>query len=288
MTVEYLGEIPEGRSATNDAGMRSYSAQFRLSTSSQSEDAYQVGSHPSLPIIGSLHPSDGGAWCKSIDVQCTEGWKGWVVTCSWTTEREYATDPTADPAIVTLNTEQFQKPAVFDVDGYGICNSAGDPYDPPNMMDDSRRLFTVQKNMASVPSWVISSQDAINSDVFSLGGLSVGVGLAKVQSVAVGEPQTRNGVAFRVVTFQIQVQRDGWTLKPLDAGFRQLAWDGLTRINIYNPPSTGDANGGDERPTAPVPLDGAGQVQANPTITSAVYGSHVIYQSIAFSTLPLT
>ena len=288
MTVYYLGEIPTGRKAKNSKGSRSYSAEFRLKTTSQSEDAFDVGSHMSLPIIGDTHPSDSGAWCDDIDVNCTDGWTGWVVTCNWTTEREYATDPTADPAIVTLNTEQFQKPAVFDVDGYGICNSAGDPYDPPNMMDDSRRLFTVQKNMASVPSWVISSQDAINSDVFSLGGLSIGIGLAKVQSVAVGEPQIRNGVAFRVVTFQIQVQRDGWTLKPLDAGFRELAWDGSTRINIYNPASTGDTYGGTERVTAPVPLNGSGQAQLNPTISSSVFGSHVVYQSIAFSSLPLT
>jgi hypothetical protein len=288
VTVYYLGEIPTGRQAVNSKGMRSYTAEFRLKTTSRTEDAYDVGSHASLPIIGDTHPSDSGAWCESISVACTDGWTGWVVTCQWTSEREYATDPTADPAIVTLNTEQFQKPAVFDVDGYGICNSAGDPYDPPEMMDDSRRLFTVMKNMASVPSWVISSQDAINNDVFSLGGLSIGVGLAKVQSVAVSEPQSRNGVSFRTVTFQIQVQRDGWTLRPLDAGFRQLAWDGATRINIYTPDSTGDTYGGGERITAPVPLDGAGQAQANPTIASAVYGSHVVYQSMAFSTLPLT
>ena len=287
MTITYEG-LGKTQSANNTQGKRSYVITLMFSTTSVMETAYMVGSHPSVPWIGTVHPDDGAAYLQSIDVDLTDPKFGWTVTLNYSTERELVTDPTNDPAIVTLNTEQFQKPAVFDIDGYGICNSAGDPYDPPNMMDDSRRLFTVSKNMANVPAWVISSQDAINSDVFSLGGLTIGVGLAKVQSVAVGEPQTRNGVGFRVVTFQIQVQRDGWTLRPLDAGFRELAWDGMTRINIYNPASTGDANGGEERPTAPVLLDGSGSAQANPTITSAVYGSHVVYQSIAFSTLPLT
>lgn len=287
MTITYEG-LGKTQSANNTQGKRTYVITLMLSTTLTAETAFWVGSHASVPQIGAVHPDDSGAWLQTIDVDLTDPKFGWTVTLNYSSERELAIDPTTEPAIVTLNTEQFQKPAVFDISGYGICNSAGDPYDPPNMMDDSRRLFTVSKNMASVPSWVISSQDAINSDVFSLGGLSIGIGLAKVQSVSVGEPQVRNGVAFRVVTFQIQVQRDGWTLNPLDAGFRELAWDGLTRINIYNPPSTGDTNGGDERPTAPVPLNGSGQAQANPTITSAVYGSHVIYQSIAFSTLPLT
>jgi len=279
MTIYYLGEIAEGRQANNDKGVRSYSKQFRLKTTSKTEDEYDVGSHASLPIIGDTHPTDSGAWCDTLAVACTDGWTGWVVTATFTSLRELATDPTADPAIVTLDTEQFQKPAVIDTSGDAIANSAGDPYDPPNMMDDSRRIFTVQKNMATVPSWVITSQDAVNNDVFSLGGLSIAIGKAKVQRVSVGEPQSRNGVAFVVCTIQIHVQKDGWILAPLDAGFREI--DGTNRKNIRN-------DGDDELPAAPVPLDGSGAFLPNPTLATCVYGNHQVYATMAFAGLPLT
>lgn len=276
MTVTYLGEDPAGRRAQNNLGIRTYTRVFKYETSDQSEDAWDVGSHPNAPVIGERFHD---AWCVSSSPENSDPWKGWKITAEYSSARELATDPTADPAIVTLDTEQFQKPAVFDASGDAVANSAGDPYDPPNMMDDSRRIFTVTKNMSSVPSWVITSQDAVNSDVFTLGGLSIGIGLAKVQRVSVGEPQSRNGVQFVVLTMQIHVQKNGWLLEPLDAGFREI--DGTTRKNIKN-------DGDSEYPAAPVPLDGSGGVLANPTLATAVYGSHQVYSTLAFSTLPLT
>ena len=49
-----------------------------------------------------------------------------------------------------------------------------------------------------------------------------------MQTVSVDVEQERNGVAFRPVTFTIQFQRDLWTVKVLDAGFRDINGDRIT------------------------------------------------------------
>lgn len=280
MTVTFKEEIAGGRSATNEQGRRSYTRTFRLSTDDEDDSAYDVGSDVNLPAIGDVYPDDSGAWCMSLNVENTDPWRGWTVTANYSSERELVTDPTSDPAIITWSSEQFQRPAIFDSAGNAICNSAGDPFDPPNMMDDSRRVVTVSKNVAVVPSWILDYQDAVNSDQFTVDGITVAIGLAKIQSVTVGERQTRNGVNFRVVTFSIHLQKNGWLLEPLDAGFREHTYSG-TIENIRN-------EGDGELPSAPVPLDGAGAALADPSYTNNVFLSFSVYATQPFSALPLT
>jgi hypothetical protein len=190
-----------------------------------------------------------------------------------------AEDPTDDSAVITWGSEQFQRPAVFDRSGNFIVNSAGDPFDPPNMMDDSRRVVTVQKNLAVVPTWILDYQDAVNSDSFTVDGVTIGIGLAKMQTVTVGERNRRNGTVFRTVSFTIHLQREGWLLRPLDAGFREIAYGGL--VNIKNP-------GDEELPGAPVPLNGSGAALASPSFSTCVFLPFEVYATRAFSSLPLS
>jgi len=279
MAVTYLGEDPTGRTAQNNKGARTYQRKFKLETTSQADGAYAVGSNASLPIIGNAHPEDANAFCISLDVQNTSPWKGWIVTANYSDERTIDDTPTDDAASISWGSEQFQKPAVFDLSGNLIVNSAGDPFDPPAMMDDSRRVVTVEKNLAVVPSWILDYQDAVNSDDFTVDGVSIGIGKAKMQAVTVGARQRRNGTIFRTVNFTIHLQREGWLLDILDAGFRRKISGG--RENIRN-------SGDGELPTAPVPLDGNGQPIDDPTPTNCVFLQFAVYKTRAFSSLPLT
>lgn len=279
MAVIFIGEDPGGRRARNSAGLRSYTRVFKLKTTTKTESAYAVGSNASLPIIGSLFPDDSDCWCHSIDVENNEPWAGWRVTAEYNSENEISTDPTADPARIKWNTEQFQREAVFDINDYPILNSAGDPPDPPLWMDDTRRSVTVTKNMASVPSWIISYQDSVNSDTFSVGGVSIAVGVAKLQRVEVSELMRRNGVPFYEVQFDIQFQRDGWLLNYKDVGFRAKV--GTQRKVIL---SDWDL----AFPPTPTPLDGSGAAVTNPSETNTVYRSKTVYVTNVFSGLPLT
>lgn len=280
MTVIYKGEAYDGRTAQNDLGIRTYTRAFWLETTVVTEGAFAVGSNASLPIIGSVHPEDSTAWCRSLSVDNTNPWKVWRVTANYSSEFELNTNPTSDPAIINWDTEQFQKPAVFDYSGNAICNSAGDLFDPPVMVDDSRRTVTITKNLATVPSWILSYQDAVNSDAFSIDGFSIAVGKAKMQRVAVAAKERRNGTSFYPVTFTIHLQKSGWRIEPLDCGFRKKGTTTTQRENITNDDGTA--------PPAPVFLNGSGGILANPSLTNAVFLNFTYYETKVFSSLPLS
>lgn len=280
MTVYFLGEDPAGRSATNAKGVRTYERRFKLETDSESDNEHTVGSHPSLPIIGNTHPSNANAFVVNIRVENNNPWKGWVATVTYSDERQIDDNPVDDAAEINWGSEQFQKVAVTDRDGNLIVNSAGDLFDPPAMIDDSRRVVTVSKNLAAVPSWILDYQDAINSDTFTIDGISIGVGKAKMQAVTVGPKQRRNNTVFRTVNFTIHLQRDGWALDILDAGFNRLdplKPSGRSAITI---------NG--LAPSAPYPLNGAGIPIENPSPSNNVFLTFNVYKTRTFSTLPLT
>ena len=278
MTITYIGE--NHGPATNTKGIRVYTRSFKLKTSLQTERAYHVGSHVSLPAVGEVHPDDGMAWCLSLSVDPSDPWRGWTVTAEYSTERELAENPTGDPAVITWSSEQFQKAAIVNVAGEAIVNSAGDPFDPPLMIDDSRPNVSVSKNVLVVPAWVLTYQDAVNVASFVIDGITVAAGLAKIQSITIGAEQSRNGITFRNLSFTLHLQRQGWQSNILDAGFRQLDYSGGLE-NIRN-------EGDGELPAAPVPLDGAGMALTNPSPATAVYRVDTIYQLEDFTVLPFT
>jgi hypothetical protein len=281
MTITYKGEIPAGRQGRNSLGIRTYQRQFRLVTDSRSDGPYAIGSNASLPSIGSVHPEDSSAWCRELTVDNDEPYTGWIVTANYSSERELSETPTSDPAFITWDSEQFQKPAIQDKDGDAVVNSAGDFFDPPAMMDDSRRVVTVQKNLTTVPAWILDYQDAVNSDSFSVDGVTIAIGTAKMQRVSVGAEDIRNGTTFRQVTFTMHLQRDGWDMQILDAGFRRIdPGDSTKRIAISLDDGT--------EPTTPALLNGSGGLLSNPTPANAVFKTFSVYKTRTFSSLPLS
>lgn len=277
MTVEYIGL--RGRSASNTKGVRTYTRTKLFRASSQDDDEYDVGSHPSVALIGSVHPSDTTAWCTQLTVENTNFWAGWTVTEQYSSENELAENPLFEPATFDWDFEQFERVADVDKNGDAITNSAGDIFtDPPLMRDDSRPLCTVTKNLAAVPTAILTYQDAVNSSAFTLDGLSITTGLAKMNRVSVSRKQLRNGYTFRVVTFDIHLQRDAWNLKPLDYGYR--AKSGSDRTAIVSTDGT--------EPRTPVLLNGSGAVLSPPTSATAVYLSYDVYYALDFNLLPLT
>ena len=280
MTTTLKEEIPSGRTARNSKGARTYTRKFRVTSNDKTDGPFEVGSTSGLPLIGSAHPEDANAFCIELTVENTEPYAGWTVTANYSDERVIDDNPTDDAAEINWGSEQFQKVAVVDRDGNLIVNSAGDLFDPPAMIDDSRRVVTVSKNLATVPSWILDYQDAINSDTFTIDGISIGVGKAKMQAVTVGPKQRRNSTVFRTVTFTIHLQRDGWVLDILDAGFNRIpTGDTSNRV-----PITLDG----VLPSAPYPLNGAGAPLKNPSPTNCVFRSFNVYKTRTFSTLPLT
>lgn len=294
MTITHKGIQPNSRTASNRRGVRTYSEvhQFAVDTKFQGLDGqWQVGSHGALPRIGDLRsahfgePTDPEAWCDSITPKCADGYAGWDVTVTWTTEDvsrdsegnpQSKTNPLSEPALFDWDGEQYQRPAIVDRNGNLIGNAAGDPYDPPEMIDDSRLVCRVEKNVAAVPGWLLAFRDAVNASAFTLDGLQVATGQAKFQRLSLSREQVRNDVRYRSLKFEIHLREEGWRLRPINAGFRDASGEA-----IVLPDGT--------YPTAPVPLlpDGSGPLDP-PTIAGTNFGDHEVYQLADFNQLPLS
>jgi len=286
MSVLTFKEIHNGRDGDDDGKARRYTRVFRATTDSNSDGAAVVLGN--APVYGAVYPGNLAARCRRRGARNESFSKRvWIITCNYSTEREIEENPLQDAAVITWDTDQFQKPVVKDRDGKAHLNSAGDPFDPPAMMDDSDWVANVQKNVAQVPAWFRTYRDAVNEDKFTLDGLSVAVGEAKLGHIRLGPWEERNDIRYRVLSMSVGIKqvdeankKYGWMIESQDAGFRKIDPDDATkRINITN-------DDGSE-PTAPVLLDGAGGVLANPSFDNAEFVRSNAYNAKAFSLLPL-
>lgn len=260
---------------------RTYNRSWLVETDDGNTSMRDVLYNATIPKVGAEHPDDSLAHASSVGAAPVPNTsRFFVVTVPYSTRTPRDVDPNNDPARVAWSSEQFQEVLVTDDDDELVVNSAGDPFDPPAMRDNSRITAVVKKNLTYVPSWILGYPDVINSDTFVIDNVTISPRVAKIQSVTVAEDwQERNFVKFREVTFQIHFRPETWDLDILNVGFREK--DGATRKNMKN-------DGDDERPTAPIPLDLAGKMIIDPSPTNVVYVTFKPYAAKPFSVLPLT
>ena len=278
MTVTNQGSIAEKRTATNAAGIRTYSETFRLTSDSKSDTASTVGNNASLPSIGSVYADDGQAYCTNLAISCTHDYTGWEAVATWTTERTMSsTDPEDDEVKVSWTTEVYQEPVFADADGNAVVNSAGDYFiDPVPSRDTTHLIAKIRSNHRSIPAWVLSLQNNVNDSQITIGGLVIAAGLARMSRLEISERQRRNDIDFYGMSFEVHLHKNGWLLEPMDVGFRELEYGDLVQIK----------DSSEDEVTTPVMLDGAGKAQTHPTPASAVFLEFKVYETSDLSALP--
>ena len=285
MAVVYIKEVHRGRGGSEAikgkyATVGQHNRAFLALTDSISDDETVILSHADCPKVGDIHPNDVDAYCRSVRATNQDfSKKVWTVEAEYSTDREINISPIADPVEITWDTENYQRPYFKDRNGYGITNSAGDPYDPPPEGDDSRWTVTVTKNVDVVPEWILTYRDSVNAAAFNLDGLAIPAGSAKIMSIKIGKWEKRSIFWYRTVSITMAIDSAGWQLSLLDAGFRKIS--GAGRVNITN-----SIDG--ENVTSPVPLNGSGGVLAAPTAATCIFRNFDIYPSKDFSVLPLS
>jgi hypothetical protein len=288
MTVTFKNIIAGSRRATNTKGVRNYSQSYLLTTDTLADTAYIVGSHASLPKIGDVFASDSYAYCTTLEVTNHAPFQGWTVTATWSTERTVdATDPTADEVMVSWSSEIYQEPVFTDVNGGSVTNSAGDYYiDPVPTRDNTHLIAKIRSNVTSVPTWVLSKQNNVNSGVIVIGGLSIPAKMARLCRLEIGERQLRGTTSFYQLSFEIHIHEVGWHLIPLDVGFRRLEYGEPVQIRTDDTGAIVLFPNGEE-PTQPVLLDGTGEVLDVALLPAgAVYRDHQIYVESDLTTMP--
>lgn len=209
-------------------------------------------------------------------------------------------DPTARPAKITVKAKQVMEAYNKDIDGYFMCNTAGDESDPPQERVVTRWVFSVVKNVPSVPLWFLEYEEATNDADFDIKGVTVLKGCAKLSGITISDDMTENGVDFLQLAFEIEVKAaptginvkdgrdpetdftpEGWTTLILNAGLRERdATDPFTITNMT------DSNG--DQLTSPTLLETDGTKMANPDASSAIYLAWRTLPAKDFSVLPVT
>ena len=84
MAYKTFRELAGESGNVNSAFQTSYTKTFLIEVDEPTDSVFYVGSHPSLPLIFSPHPSDPRAFCVSINPQQdSDNPLIWRVTCQW-------------------------------------------------------------------------------------------------------------------------------------------------------------------------------------------------------------
>lgn len=295
MAVTSVKEIHSGRDGDDelqrDSSSRRYTRVFRVLTSLNTDGAYVVLGSASLPALGNAYPSDSSAWCRRRRARNESFSKRvWIVTCMYSSDYEAEENPLDDPAEIEWDTERFQVPMIKDViTGVAHVNAAGELFDPPAEKDDSRWTAVVSKNVVGVPSWLRDYRDVVNDAEFTLDGLTIEKGCAKLSGIHIGKQQERNEVTFRVLTMTFHIRDEGagddegkeWWATDLNAGFRARS-----PVNFNERVDCTDRN--DSPVSSPALLDEDGYQIDDPEPEDATYIRSQAYREADFSALPLT
>jgi hypothetical protein len=167
---------------------------------------------------------------------------------------------------------KYQRAALSDLNNNLVANSAGQRFDPPLMIDDSRPIVRITRNeLYFDPALAIRYQDTINSDRFF--GAEPRTAKLNIGPVVY---QYQNGIQFWRVTYTIEFRFDNWKLKVLDEGYMEKDTD--------HPPDLKPIIVQGEKVPSPYPLDGDGH-KGDPQ--DPQYLEFKVYREVPFAPLGL-
>lgn len=295
VSVRAIGRSNRGRRTSEYE--RSYTTAFRVITSAVTDGLQTVLLAPTIPRVGVPYQYgielDTGALCQDLEGERDdEDPLVWYVFAHFETRfpnkqspEDQNENPLLRPSKIKWGFAKFQRPveralpnaANFEVapeDGKPIINSAGDPFDPPYEIEDSRPTLAITRNEALdvfQPSVAVDYQDAVNADAF----FGAAPGKAKVMGIS-AERDWKGTYPYWIVTYDFEFRREGWQLKVLNRGYNQIDTAGALvacRTADGSPVSS------------PIPLNVLGR-QLSPGGT-LIYLDFTVYKSLPFGALGL-
>jgi hypothetical protein len=163
-----------------------------------------------------------GAYAERISVrQVDDDPNEWLAVVYYSSRspnpQQNTESPTQRTPTVKWDFVQWQRPIERDAEGFAMVNSAGEKFDPPIEIDDSRLQLTITRYETSYsPALALSYKDVVNSDVFA--GCQPGQVKAKPFT---SDQQFENGVYYFAVTYVFDF-RQTWKLHIIDQGYHTM------------------------------------------------------------------
>lgn len=200
---------------------RTYSRFFWVRVTPGTSDA-TILTHPSIPKPYDPHPEDARALVDNVNADRENGRLFSVdVTYSTTIDRdEDPENPLNRPAKISFSTSTERVPITVDRDGAPLLNTAGDLL---TGIEEDRVLWqiTVQKNVAAVPRWLLTYQNATNQDPVRIRGITFPKETLLVSGIEIPEPSIENNTEFVPLTLRLLFRQETWVQLVLNFGLRE-------------------------------------------------------------------
>lgn len=253
MAITSVIQKPGTRSAKTARKSIEFSDQFQIETDDPSDNQITVITH--FQSIG-YKPGNliNGYRIKSVDYSDNEDGATWLATVNYGLDSEssqQSANPLNDPPKYSISGQSVPLPVDFDSSGNAIVNSAGDPFQELQFIEDERDIIQITKNFATYPSGLAKqARRKVNSGNF------LGFGPKEVRYKGMSGSSSYDPTigVYYTVTVEFETA-PSWERELLDQGFRELDGGELKQIKVDG-----------ETISQPVPLDGSGgKLAANGT-----------------------
>lgn len=191
-----------------------------------------------LPQIGDsynlFNDSDALATCVAVTPRRTKSPLLWEVDCEFDTDRIVSAitdNPLNQPADVRWVFNKYERPMIRSAEGVACITSSKNQYDPPLTWEDSRPTVTITRNEATFsPTDAFQYHNSLNLLTFATAQPLH----AKILSIS-GHSQFSYGLQYAQVTYEIELQRDGYPLLILDQDFRDVDGKLFRDIATFQP-----------------------------------------------------
>ena len=247
MGITSVNEILENRGGTwNRLWQRTYSRSWRVECSSRYDGPYVIRTSKQVPWIGAYYyvnsnEVDAGSFISDVEYTCESAGANpehstWIVKATYSPydSNTFGSDPTLWPIRVTYGSKSYEKNVEEDQSGNPVRNSAGDRFETPVTVDDSRDMITVVRNELVAtfdPTFPSTYRDTINSASWN----GYDTHTVKCTSITSSDPQydSSNQVWYYTITYVFEIMYEdpdespnGWAKYILDQGYQALDGSG--------------------------------------------------------------
>ena len=216
---------------------RRYRRRFLVKTTDSKDPASVALLAPGLPGLGTQYVSgpvfDPEARVVSLRPQRLHR-RAWHVDVEYSTETDDGDDPLNREPRMSFNFQTFRVPIVgeLDQDAAGDADkvfkgamrtTAGEIFDPPPEMDESRPVLKIVRNESTFkPLTAMLFQDAVNEAPW--GGAQARQVKVNRISTSGKESEKINGFTYEYypVTYELHYKRETWDIRLLNAGWYYL------------------------------------------------------------------
>lgn len=284
MTVLSCDTIDAGEIKVGAGGVRTVVDQYRAICSSLDDGLLML--MISLPHLQRYQPyaGDPSLYVESFEASQEAGAPLWTIRVSYTDAK--VKNPLEAPAVITMRSQSASAYTLVDHQGQVMLNTAGDLFEPQERKERIW-VFSIKKNVANYPAWLLDYPECINSDAVRIRGLNCPPKTLALAAISIDDYVEENDVRYLPLSMELHFRRSTWQTFVPSRGLQELHEQA---DDAGGPPTiekrrimlkTG------EPATEPQLLDRDGRWISDPTPEAVYLLSFQIPEDKPFSVLPL-